>query len=397
MRNFGIGTAILALAVGAAASGPAQAQSKQPIKFGLMAPVTGGGAILGASMTAGLKATVKEINDNGGILGRQVEVVIADDQGDPTIGVGEARRLSQIEKVDFVFGPFNSAITIPSLPIFTQAKVLQFSSTGAKEATAEAGPYHFSISADGDSQGIGYIDYAVDGAKVKKISILSDGTPLYLAAVEAAKPAADKRGVTILDVTQFKPKDTDMTPQLLAMRRANPELLFIIGIYPQDAAYAIKSAQDIGWTVPIALGLGAGAQAGGLLQVLTPDKMQGVVAQQFLGSTYCSSDPVGQGPVPKVLAKMKTDIPDYAKLLSPVLLLAHDAAYGAKQAYEGAGTTDAVKAAAWIEQNADKIVVAQNKYSASKTRHFMVGANSVTMVEKPWEVRADGLYKRFGC
>jgi ABC-type branched-subunit amino acid transport system substrate-binding protein len=397
MRNFGIGTAILALAVGAAASGPAHAQSNQPIKFGLMAPMTGGGAVLGASMSTGLKQAVKDINESGGILGRKIEILIADDQGDPTIGVGEARRLSQVEKVDFVFGPFNSAITIPSLPIFTQAKVLQFSSTGAKEATAEAGPYHFSISADGDAQGIGYIDYAVDSAKVKRISILSDGTPLYLAAVEAAKTAAEKRGVTIIDITQFKPKDTDMTPQLLAMRRANPELLFVIGISPQDASYAIKSAQDIGWEVPIAVGLGAGAQAGAMLQVLPGDKMKGVVGQQFLGNTYCTGDAVGQGPVPKLLAKLKTELPDYNKYLVSVLVTAHDAAYTAKQAYEGAGTTDAVKAAAWIEQNADKIVAAQNKYSGSKTRHFLVGANSVTMAERPWETREDGLSKRVGC
>jgi branched-chain amino acid transport system substrate-binding protein len=397
MQKLGIGIARLTLAIALAAGGPVAAQSSQPIKFGLMVPVTGAGALLGASMTAGLKQSVKEINDGGGILGRKIEIIVSDDQGDPTIGVGEARRLAQVEKVDFVFGPFASAIIIPSLPIFTQAKALQFSSTGAKEATAEAGPYHFSVSADGDAQGIGYIDYAVDIAKVKRISILADGTPLYLAALEAAKEQAAKRGVTIVDVAQFKPKDTDMTPQLLAMRRGNPELLFVIGISPQDASYAIKSAQDITWEVPIAVGLGAGAQSAGMLQVLPADKLKGVVGQQFLGFTYCTSDPVGQGPVPKVLAKMKAEIPDYGKLLSGSLLLSHDAAYAAKQAYEGAGAIDAVKTAAWIEQNADKIVAAGNKYSASKTRHFLVGANSVTMVDKPWEAREDGLYKRVGC
>jgi ABC-type branched-subunit amino acid transport system substrate-binding protein len=392
---------ILAVAVGLAAmtfGAGAQAQ-QQTVKFGALIPVTGPSAPIGAAVTAGGGGAVKEINDNGGILGRRIEFITADDGNNPTQGVSEARRLAQIEKVTFVVGSFNSSVTTASFPVFTEAKILQFSSTGAKEASAAAGPYHFStISSNAKAQAENFVDYAVNIAKVKTAAILSDTTPLYKSVVEEIHVAAQKAGLKITGVNEFEVRTTDLSPQLLALRRGNPDLLWVIGILPGDAATSMKGLAEIGWNVRLAVGLGAGAQPSGIARAMAPSPIPDYVGQVFRSYTFCPGDAVGQSSVPKTLAFLKERVPDFEKQFPFVLVSAYDAVHIAKQVYEAVGSFDNEKAAKWIEGNADRIKsVAQTFVKPSGGTHFLLGPDSMAMALNPHITRADGLTQRFGC
>lgn len=390
----------LALAGGllvAAFAAPAMAQNNA-VKFGVLLPLSGPGAIAGASAVAGTNLAAKEVNQAGGILGRQIVVIPADDQGDPTRGVSEARRLAQQEKVSFVFGSLASPITLAALPIFTEARILQLSGSGAPELTPERGPYHFSVSADAVAQGEAMVDYALNGAKAKRVAIITDKNPNFLGVVEIMKRNATARGATIVGTEEYEMRQTDMSAQALSLRRLNPDLLIVVGVLPEDTANVIKATNEIGWKVPIAIGMGAGATAQAMLKVVPANEMPaGLVGQNYLSMTYCPSDPVGQSAVPVVLGKLKAELPDYDRYLGTSLVFGYDAVYIAKQVFEAVKSFDGEAAAKWIEANSARIDAAFNKYSGTKERHFLVGANSVTMTEKPWERRADGLSKRVGC
>src|SRR6516162_7788224 len=71
-------------------SGAAHAQNQQPIRVGLLLSGSGPGGAAGAAAAIGARMAVAEINQAGGILGRQIEVVAGDDQSDTTIGQNEA-------------------------------------------------------------------------------------------------------------------------------------------------------------------------------------------------------------------------------------------------------------------------------------------------------------------
>lgn len=371
----------------------------QPIRIGALVPMSGPAAALGRAIEAGMNAAAKDMNQRGGILGRQVEVVVADDGGDPARGVNEARRLAQVEKVSFVLGSMGGQVTFAVLPVLTEAKVLQFASAVSNDMTAAKAPYYFvALNADSEAQALNFIDYAIGGAKVKSAAILADNTPTYRALSEQTRELAKSRGLAITSIETFDPRAADLVPQLLAARRGNPGLLWMIGLYPSDAAAVMKGVKEIGWTVPLAFGLGLGAQAKALLASMPEAQIPNYVAQNFVGWTHCTGATVGEAPIPKALAWLKDRVPDYDKQLGVGLLLGYDVMQMVRQVYTGAGTTDTVAAAGWIERNSERIESVIHKFrKIDNTRHFMIGPSGVVMAENPHRTRADGLSKRAGC
>ena len=394
-----IGRFTLAVAAGLALSSHAWGQAQPPIRIGALIPMTGPAAVLGKAIEAGLMATAKEVNDKGGILGRRVEVVIADDAGDPTRGVSEARRLAQVEKATYVVGSMSTQVTLAAMPVFTEAKVLQFSSAVANEVTVARGPYYFAaLNADAETQALNLIDYALNIAKVKSVGIVSDSSPTYRTLIEVTRELAKSRGLAITGVETFDPRTADLLPQLLAARRGNPALLWQLGLFTSDSATVMKGVKEIGWNVPLAFGLGLGTQARALLSALPEAQVPSYVAQNFIGWTHCTGTPLGDAPIPRTLAWFKDKVPDYDKQLPAGLLIGYDTIMMARQIYSGAGTTDTVAAAEWIERNSEKIVSVQHKFrKIDKRHHFMVGTDGVVMSENPHRTRADGLSKRAGC
>ena len=108
------------------------------IKIGGVFSVTGGGAVITFSALAGAKMAVAEINKAGGILGKQVDFVVADDRSDPTQTTMETRRLVQQEKVQMLVGPIGSVTTLASIPVLNEAKVASIGVAQAREGRALA-------------------------------------------------------------------------------------------------------------------------------------------------------------------------------------------------------------------------------------------------------------------
>ena len=103
----------IALATAAALGlGAGAAHTQEVFKMGGLTSVTGGGASVGVSSTEAWKLAVEDINANGGILGKNVELIIADSMTDPTHGVSEARRLIENEGIGAMVGPVTSQETI---------------------------------------------------------------------------------------------------------------------------------------------------------------------------------------------------------------------------------------------------------------------------------------------
>ena len=100
MLSLGAGLAAIML------TSPGALAQQPNAKIGLFLELTGGSASTTSEASQfGVELAVQEINAAGGIGGRKLQLVVADTQTDPTVGVGEIKRLVQQEKVDFVFGP----------------------------------------------------------------------------------------------------------------------------------------------------------------------------------------------------------------------------------------------------------------------------------------------------
>ena len=121
--------ATAALATGALAA-PAiirRASAQDPIRVGVISPLTGAWTVYGKAHSAGFQMAVDEINEKGGVQGRPIEIVLGDSKTEPRIVVEQANRLIRQERVDFLAGTFSSAERNAAGPVVTSAnKILLY-------------------------------------------------------------------------------------------------------------------------------------------------------------------------------------------------------------------------------------------------------------------------------
>ena len=98
-------------ALGALISGAAMAQDG-PIRIGVVTPISGTYAGIGQQVTWGLDMAAEQINESGGIMGRQIELIYEDSEANPSVAVQKAEKLMTAEDVDFLTGTVNSGATL---------------------------------------------------------------------------------------------------------------------------------------------------------------------------------------------------------------------------------------------------------------------------------------------
>jgi urea transport system substrate-binding protein len=104
-----------------------RASAQDPIRIGVISPLTGAWTVYGKAHSAGFQMAVDEINGKGGVLGRPLEIVLGDSKTEPRIVVEQANRLIRQERVDFLAGTFSSAERNAAGPVVTSAnKILLY-------------------------------------------------------------------------------------------------------------------------------------------------------------------------------------------------------------------------------------------------------------------------------
>lgn len=390
-----------AFAAGALLAAPlAMAQSGQPpIKMGMLFGFTGVAAQGAANFKAVTELAVKEINDAGGILGRRIEMVQADHGFDPARVVNEARRLTQQEKVDVVVGPEGSALAIAVAPIFEQAKIPYFSTT----VTAAPTRYNFTSLMSGLTQATAGLQFAAKQLNAKTIGIISDNGGLGKELAANAQKIAPTLGLSIVSVQEFQVGATDMTPQLLALRNAKPDVVIHTGSAPKDGGQLVVNLREVKWT-PTIVSMMFGQSTVQVMNVSGPDSFTsgtywGLVPKAF---TYCAAEKVGARTYDRYLAKLKAFNPAaYDKIDHKVALYIYDPIFIWKSAVEGAKSVDGTAVVNWLEQNGSKLRSAGTGHplSASPTNHFFQGPDSVTFVNRPDQVRKEDnlIERKFDC
>ena len=108
-----------------------EAVSDDPILFAASLPLTGDFAIPGSKHADGYKFCVEEINARGGILGRQVELLVEDNRSDPEVTVSQVQRQIEVEGADALLGTFSSLLTFPASTVANQNSMMYPIPSGA--------------------------------------------------------------------------------------------------------------------------------------------------------------------------------------------------------------------------------------------------------------------------
>lgn len=386
--------ALLALLV----AGPLAAQDSTPIKLGSISSMTGPAAPLGAAAIAGTKLAISELNAAGGVLGRKLDLVIADDQSDPTAAVSEIKRLVFQEKIDALVGPSISQMVLSGLPVMTEAKIAQVSTGGSTALSTQVGPYHFSMIYNAEEAASALVDSAVSVAGSQAPAILVDGGAQSKSAAQAMEKRIAERNLKFAGSQQYEYNTTDMTPQLLSLRRAGADAVLFFTVSPGDTAKLLAQRMDIGWPVKVLGNLSLPTFAPAVLKSVGAEPFANVYGQIYTGLSYCQNDPLGQSAYSQFLTRLKAFAPDqYDRISHLGAVYTYDSTMLLAAAMKGTGSTEGPKIAAWIEENAAIYKATTATLTASKTSHFLFAPASLVLAEHLNEARPDGLFKRVGC
>src|SRR6202030_2742418 len=103
---------------------------EQPVKIGMVEPLSGVYAKLAEAEVAGARLALEEVNQGGGILGRQAELLIEDSANDIAVGVAKTRQLINRDEVDFILGDLNSAVALAMTRVTAEKRKLHIVTGG---------------------------------------------------------------------------------------------------------------------------------------------------------------------------------------------------------------------------------------------------------------------------
>ncbi len=155
------------------------------VRIGLLAPLTGTGGPYGQEEEEAARAAVKVINDAGGVLGRRLELSVADDESQPTAGVAAVRKLIDVDKVVSIEGVWSSAVALAVKPITLEKGILLSVVGSADEITdGENRNLVWRFQTNGRSWGVAFSKAMIgDGAKTASILVLQ--TPFTQSTIQS--------------------------------------------------------------------------------------------------------------------------------------------------------------------------------------------------------------------
>lgn len=241
--------AAIALALTAAFAGHAAAQEGR-VKVGFAADLSGACAALAEDGLNGAKIAADEINANGGILGRQIELIIRDTQTKPDEGAKVARELITDEKIDVLTGVCSSAVMLAESAVSGELKVPFYAAIGSTQrANIELfQPYFWQVQANATMEAYAAAEYVAKKPEWKKISALGSdyewGHTSVAAFTERLKEL--RPDIEFADPIFAKVGETAMAPYITATLAQSPDAVFAPLFGPSLGA-VLKQGQGFGF------------------------------------------------------------------------------------------------------------------------------------------------------
>jgi branched-chain amino acid transport system substrate-binding protein len=242
MRKVGI--MVLALFSALLLAGVAAADT---IKIGLLAPTTGFAAADGESMVNAVKLAVNQVNADGGVLGKKIELVCYDDAADSKQAVALAHKMIGQDKVIAAVGGSYSMPTRAAAPIFDDEEI-PFVAAYALHPDVTKGDYTFRTGFLGGSEGkaAGYV--AVKLLKAKSVALLtSDNDYGRTLAAGFQEYLKENPSVKVVSVQTYPMSEKDFKAYLSKIKEAKPDVVFASGYYFQTGPM-LKQAKEMGVT-----------------------------------------------------------------------------------------------------------------------------------------------------
>jgi len=259
------------------------ANAADPLRIGFSISATGPTSPAGKQVLAGLEIWRSDVNAKGGLLGRPVEFVYYDDQGNPANAPGIYAKLMSVDKVDLLIGPYSTNVIAATMPAIIQANRTTIGIFGLGANKEFKYPRYFSMNSQGPDTA-NYSKCVFDLAAQqkpmpKRVALIGADVEYSRNALDGARANAKKLGMEIVFDRTYPPSTTEFTSTIRAVQAANPDVVFAATL-PIDTAGIIRAANEIQFKPKIIGGAMLGLLVTGIKQQLGP-MINGYISNEF--------------------------------------------------------------------------------------------------------------------
>ena len=234
---------VLALVFAIFPASPTNAQPAEPVKVGVIQPLSGPVAASGNYVRMGAEIARDWINARGGVLGRQINLLIEDNKSDPKEAATAAEKLIVRDKVPVIMGAWGSSMTLAAMPKLEEYGVpMVVETSSASTVTKRGNPWVFRISPPSEMEALGLEKYLKD-LGIKKADFLAVNTDWGRGAVAAFGDLLKRAGAGV-GATEFMDQAaTDMNAQITKIKADSGDTLFLTTSVEQ-ITLVLKQAQE---------------------------------------------------------------------------------------------------------------------------------------------------------
>lgn len=209
-----------------------QAEQADPIKIGMSAPFSGRAERLGLDYRAGAQLAFNQLNQQGGVAGRPLELITLDDGYEPLRTVDNTRQLVFKHKVLALFGYIGTPTSNAVLPLLRHEQVPFIAPfTGADLLRQSDDQFIYNFRASYAQEAGAQISYLVDQRQFKKIALLIQADEFGASVEQNFLAELHKRQLTPLVISRFKRNTTDLVDAVAALVLHQPEVVLTVGTY----------------------------------------------------------------------------------------------------------------------------------------------------------------------
>jgi len=241
-------TALVASLAACSAGTDSAGGSEDPIRFGIALPQTGNNAQYGEYFEQGFELALAQINDEGGINGRTVELQYEDTQADPAQAPAVAQKFVDDPSILASIGDFGTPASAAGSPIYQSGGLVQFAFSASASTVTDPGDYVFATWVSQEFEAPRLADFALTKGQTQ--AVFYHDTDWGADTHGFFDAEAEEIGLDTVYETAYNPETTDYRPLLLTAKAENPEVIVLIS-YAADGALITAQARELGIDVPI--------------------------------------------------------------------------------------------------------------------------------------------------
>lgn len=225
------------------------AQAQEAVKVGVVAELSGAGAPAGTNWRDGIKVAVEEINAEGGILGKNVEITEYDTQTDPQVSRALVQKAID-EGAYAILGTIYSGSTMVNMLVAQQNSIPQFVGSEAPSIVEKGNPFVFRTSS-GAQKGVPALTaYFTDTLKAKKVGVAWVNNEFGKGGHDVFVAEMEKAGIDVIVDVPSEQAQTDYAADVSKLKEANPDAVFVYMNQEESARFLIEAKKQ-GLSMPL--------------------------------------------------------------------------------------------------------------------------------------------------